>query len=138
MSKKIIPIILVAVSNAIGFTTSYLCLGLLQGINIEAYGSSICEFFGTILGFLIASLTIALGINGKNISNFKKYDYFDAFILFYLMIFVELVLTFFSGIMCFVNPLIANTLYISIALTISSLICVFLSFIQIINLLLKE
>jgi len=82
MSKKIIPIILVAVSNAIGFTTSYLCLGLLQGINIEAYGSSICEFFGTILGFLIASLTIALGINGKNISNFKKYDYFDAFILF--------------------------------------------------------
>ncbi len=138
MSKTIIPIILVAVSNTIGFTISYFCLDVLRGINIEAYGSSICEFFGTILGFLIASLTIALGINGNNISNFKKYNYFKALILFYLMIFVELVLTFFSGIMCFVNPLIANTLYISIALTISSLICVFLAFIQIINLLMKK
>ncbi|MCX8729627.1 hypothetical protein J3U66_04465 [Gilliamella sp. B2969] len=138
MSKTIIPLIVVTISNAIGFTISYFFLSIVQEINIEAYGSSICEFSGTILGFLIASLTIALGINGNHINKFKKYGYFKALILFYLIMFIELILTFFSGIMCFINPIITNTLYISIALTISSLICVFLAFIQIINLSIKK
>lgn len=126
MRKQFISLLFVIIANMLGFAIAG-CIPLHKfDVDLSSVGSAVCGFSGTILGLLIAVLTINISIKSDYINKYKRYGYFKAMLTLHLLTFVELSVMLIFGFFCFFKNINMPILYINISMLISSLILLIL------------
>lgn len=104
----------------------------------EALGATMSSYSGTLIAVLIAALTFMLGIKNNNFAKMQRYGYMLSIITLYALIFVELGILFFIGILLISNLDIAFLPSVALIISTTSFLHLCLLTIQLINLASKK
>lgn len=124
--------------NLISFYVSSLIPIYDKIVDVQGIGSAVCGFSGTVLGILITVITLVVTLKGVHIEQYKQYGYFNFLIVFYLLVFIELGITFICGFLSFIKDIDLPILYLLISLSLSCFILLFLMLVSCIGMALRN